>query len=117
MSQNNFSTKKLFTEQISFYEIWNILTEVLLLKIIHVFDMITVDEILHPIVLLIEHTDHLTDAVLVLDIDHVLIPETKFLQNILLHKDLLQDQEILDILKPALTLIQEKTLIHNKPNR
>ena len=79
--------------------------------------MITVDEILHPIVLLIEHTDHLTDAVLVLDIDHVFIPATKILQNILLHIDPLQDQEILDILNPALTLIQEKTLIQYKPNR
>ena len=74
------------------------MTKALLLKIIHVLDMITIDEILHPIVLFIEHTDHLTDAILVLGIDHALIPETTILQNILFKLDHLQDQEILDIL-------------------
>ena len=44
---------------------------------------------LDPIVLLIDHTDHLTDAILVLDTDQVLFRETTILLNLLLHLDLL----------------------------
>ena len=87
------------------------MTEALLLKIIHVPNMITINEILDPIVLLINHTDHLKDVILVQDTDHVLFQETTIFKNILSHLDLLQDQTILDILDPVLTLIQEITLI------
>ena len=52
-----------------------IMTKVLLLKFIHVLDMITINEILDPIVFLIDYTDQLTDPILVLDTNHVLIPE------------------------------------------
>ena len=79
--------------------------------------MISINEILDPIGFLIDHTDQLTDAILVLETDHVLIQETTILQDTLLHSDLLQDQEILDILGPALTLIQETKLIQYKHNQ
>ena len=48
------------------------MTEVLPLNITHVHDMIITNEILDCVVLLIDHTDHLIDAILVLDTDHVL---------------------------------------------
>ena len=57
------------TDIVLHHEIEIIITEALL-KIIHVPDKITINEILNPIVLLIDLTDHLTDAVLVLDTDH-----------------------------------------------
>ena len=79
--------------------------------------MININEILDPIVLLLDHTDHLTGTILVLDTDHVLIPETTISQNLLLHLDLLQGRENLDILNLALTLRQEITLIQYKPNQ
>ena len=79
------------------------MTDALLLKIIHVPDMITINEILDPIVLILDHTYHLTDAILDLDLDPVLIQETTILQDTLLRSDLLQDQDILDILDPAPT--------------
>ena len=82
------------TDTVLHHEIKIIMTETLLLKIIHVLDMITIDDILDPIAHLIEHTDHLRDAILVQNIDHVLFLETTILQNILLHIDLIQDQEI-----------------------
>ena len=50
-------------------------------KIVHVLDMITINEILDPNILLIEHTDHLTDAIFLLDTDHILFPETTILQK------------------------------------
>ena len=105
------------TDTVLHHEIELIMTEALLLKIIHFPDMITNNEILDPIVHLIYHTDHLTDVTLVQDTCHVLIKETTFLKNILLHLDLLQEQEILDTLDPALSLIQEITLIQYKPNQ
>ena len=57
--------------------------------------MLTINETLDLFVLLIDHTDHLIDVILVQYTDHVLIQETTILQNILLHLDLLQDQETL----------------------
>ena len=93
------------------------MTEALLLNFIHVLDVITINEILDLIVLTIDHTDHLTDAILVLDTDHVLIQQTTILQDILLHSDLLQDQEILDVLDPALIPKQETKLIQYKRNQ
>ena len=74
-------------------EIELIMTEDLLLKIIQVPDMITINKVLDPIVLFINHTDHLTDVILVQERIHVLIQEATILQNILLHLHLLQDQE------------------------
>ena len=91
------------------------MTEVLLLKIIHFLEMININEIPDPIVLLIDHTDHLTDAIFVLDTDHVLNTVTTILRIILFHIDLLRGQEILDVLDPALTPIQEITLICPNP--
>ena len=52
--------------------------------------------------------DLLIDTTLVLDIDHAHIQETIIvLQNIQLHTDHLQDQEILDFLDPVHTQILE----------
>ena len=99
------------------HEIEIIMTEALLLKNIKVLDITTINKILDPIVLHIDHTNHLTDGILVLNTDHVLIQKTTILQNILLYLHLLQDQEILNILGPALTLIQEITSIQYKPNQ
>ena len=104
------------TDIVIHHEIEIIMTEALL-KVMHVPDMLTINETLDPIVLLIDHTDHPTDVILVQDTDHFLIQETTILQNILLHLHLLQDQEILDILDPLLTLIREITLIQYKPNQ
>ena len=87
------------------------MTEELLLNITHAHDMITTNEILDCIILFIDHTDHHIDTILVLDRDHVLIQETIILQDKSLHLDLLQDQEILDILDPARTLIQGTKVI------
>ena len=96
------------------------MNEALLFKIIHVLDMITIDEILDPIVILIEQTDHLTDVIHVLDIvdiDHVLIQATTILQNTFLHINILQDQAVPDILETALILTQELTSIQYKLNQ
>ena len=98
-------------------EIELIMTEDLLLKIIQFPDMITINKVLDPIVLFINHTDHLTDVILVQERNHVRIQEATILQNILLHLHLLQDQESLDILDQVLTLIQEITLIQYNPNQ
>ena len=86
-------------------------TEVLLLNITVVHDMIMIKETLDGIVLLIDHTDHLTDASLDRDTDHIPIQEITILQDIFLHLDLLQDQKILDFLDPAFTLAPETILI------
>ena len=98
------------------HEIEIIMTEEVFLKMTHVIDLITTNKNLDPIVPLIEHTDHFSDVILVLDIDPILFPETTFSQTVLFHIDLLQDQEILDFLDPPLTLLQEITLIPYKPN-
>ena len=72
--------------------------------------MITINEILDPIVLLIDYSDRLTDAILLQDTDHSRDNNfTKYTSY--------QDQEILDILVPALTLIQETKLIQYKHNQ
>ena len=92
------------------------MTEALLLRIIHVPDMITVNEILDPIVLLLDHTDTFS-PILVLDTDHVLIQDITILQDILLHSGLLQNQEIRDIPDPAPNLIQGTKLIQYKYNQ
>ena len=81
--------------------------KVLLLIITHIHDMIKINEIVDRIVLLVDHTDPLTDATLILDTDYVLIQKTTILQDILIHLDILQDQKIPSILDPALTLLQE----------
>ena len=78
--------------------------------------MIIINETLDRIVRLIDQRDNLTDAILVLDTDHALIQELTILHDILLHLDLLQDQEILGILDPALTLTQETKVIQYKLN-
>ena len=61
------------------------------------------------------HTNPLADlridTTLALDIDHAPIPKTTNLQNIQIHTDHLQDQEILDFLDLAHTLILETTLV------
>ena len=93
------------------------MTEAPLLTITHVLDMTTINEILDPIVLLVVHKDLLTDVIVVLDTDHVLIQETTILQDILLNTGLVQDQEILDILDPAHILIQETMSKQYKPNQ
>ena len=93
------------------------MTEVLLLNITLVHDMILINETLDRIVLRIDHTDHLTDAILVLDTDHVLIQEITLLPDVFLHLDLRQNQEILQIPSPALTLTQETKLIVYKLNK
>ena len=81
--------------------------KVLLLIITHIHDMIKINEIVDRIVLLVDHTDPLTDATLILDTDYVLIQKTTILQDILIHSDILQDQKIPSILDPALTILQE----------
>ena len=94
-----------------------IMTKAVLLKLImHVPNIITINESQDLIVLLIDHTDHLRDVIPNLDTDHVRIRVTTYSQNILLHLDLVQEQEILDILDLAFTLLQETTLIQYKPN-
>ena len=93
------------------------MTESLLPKIIHILYMIDINEILDHIVPFLEHIDQLRDAILVLHIDQVLIPETTTLQNILLHIDLLPDHKLLDFLDLALMVIQKITLIQYKTNR
>ena len=93
------------------------LTKVLLRNITLVHDMIIINETLDRIVLLIDHTDHLTDAIFVVDTNHIPIQEITTLQDILLLLDLLQNQEILDIRSPALTLPRETKSIQYKLNR
>ena len=105
-SQNNYYTgiTPHRTDIVLHHKIELIMTEALLFTIIHVPDGITINETLDSIVLLFDQTDHLTDVILVIETDHVLIPKTMILQNIILHLDLLQDQEFLDILDFALSL-------------
>ena len=82
-------------------------------------DMIHTNVTLGPTVLPTDlHTDHLIDTTLVLDIDHVPIPETTNSQNIQILTDHLQDQETLDFLDLAHTPIPETKLIwyNNKTN-
>ena len=55
--------------------------------------------------------DLLIDTTLVLDIDHVPIPETIILQIIQIHTDHLLNQEILDFLDPVHTPILETELL------
>ena len=57
------------------------------------------------------HTDLLIDTILVLDTDHAPIPEITNLQNIQIHRDHLQDQEILDFLDLVHTPTPETKLI------
>ena len=92
------------------------MTEVQLRNIILVQGMIIINEILYRIVLLIDHRDHLTDAIFVVDTNHVPIQEITILQDILLLLDLLQNQEILNILSPALTLPRQTKSIQYKLN-
>ena len=105
------------TETALHHEIEITMTEVLLLNITLVHDMIVINETLDRIVLRIDHTDHLTDAILVLDTYHVLIQEITLLPDVFHHSDLRQNQEILQIPSPALTLTQETKLIVYKLNQ
>ena len=68
------------------------------------------------IVLLIDHTALLTDAILVLDTDPVLIQEIAILHDTLLHLDFLQDQDIPGNLDPVLALKQETESIQYNLN-
>ena len=104
------------TETTLHHQIEIIPKEVLLLNIILVHVMIIINETLDRIVRLIDHRDHIMHAILDLDTNHALIQELTILHDILLHLDLLQDQEILGILDPALTLTQETKLIQYKLN-
>ena len=72
-------------------------------------DKIIINETQDPIVLLTDLLiDRLTDTTLVPDLDHAHIQETiKILQNLQLHTNHLQDQEILDFLDPVHTQILE----------
>ena len=82
-------------------------------------DMIHTNVTLGPTVLPADlHTDHLIDTTLVLDIDHVPIPEKTNSQNIQILTDHLQDQETLDFRDLAHTQIPETKLIwyNNKTN-
>ena len=88
------------------------MTKVLLLHNTLDHDMIHTNEIPD---LTAHHTDLpidlLIDITLALDIDHVLIQETKILQNTQIHTDHLLDQEILDSLDLVHTPIPETKLI------
>ena len=90
--------------------------EILILNIKLVHGMMFINETLDRIILLTVHTGHLRDAILVLDIDPVLIQAVKIAHAILLHLDLLQDQELLDIPDTALALTQETKSIQYKLN-
>ena len=100
-------------------EIDLVMTKVLLLHTTLDHDMIHTNVIPGPTVLPTDlHTDPLIDTTLVLDTDHVPIPETTNSQNIQILTDHLQDQEILDFLDLAHTPIPETKLIwyNNKTN-
>ena len=80
--------------------------KVLLLHTTLDHDMIHTNVIPGPTVLLTDlHTDPHIDTTLVLDTDHAPIPETTNSQNIQIHTDHLQDQEILEFLDLAHTPI------------
>ena len=104
------------TDTVLHHKIGITMTEVILLKITLVHVMIIMNETLGCFVLLIEHTDHLTDAISILDAGPVLIQGLTILHDSFLHSDLLQDQEILGILDPALALTQERKSIQSKLN-
>ena len=106
----NNSTKIIHT--VLHREIDLTMTKVLLLHNTLDHDMILTNAI-HGLTAL--HTDLridlLIDTILALDIDHAPIPETKILQNIQIHTDLLLNHEILDFLDPVHTPILETELI------
>ena len=88
------------------------MTKVLLLHTTLDHDMIHTNVIPGPTVLRTDlHTDPHIDTTLVLDTDHAPIPETTNSQNIQIHTDHLQDQETLDFLDLAHTLIPKTKLI------
>ena len=93
-------------------EIELVMTKVLLLHTTLDHDMIHTKVIPGPTVLHTDlHTDPHIDTTLVLDTDHAPIPETTNSQNIQIHTDHLQDQEILDFLDLARTPIPKTKLI------
>ena len=93
-------------------EIDLVMTKVQLLHTTLDHDMIRTNVIPGPTVLHTDlHTDPHIDTTLVPDTDHAPIPEATNSQNIQIHTDHLQDQETLDFLDLAHTLIPETKLI------
>ena len=93
-------------------EIDLVMTKVLILHTTLDHDMIHTNVIPGPTVLPTDlQTDPLIDTTLVLDTDHVPVPETTNSQNIQILTDHLQDKETLDFLDLAHTPIPETKLI------